>query len=150
MSFFFLFSAHNPRGGNRTPDLRLIRTPLQPLSYARSVGPKGVEPLPFRLKGGSATVTPRPQMSGEAYAFESRACCQRRVSVLEVLLSVVVLRIELSATWISAGFGQPALDYQSRVCFQSGWPESNRHGRVPKTRGLAIAQHPVVVCSSLQ
>ena len=51
-------------------------------------------------------------MLGEAYAFETRACCQRGISVLEGFCSVVVLRIELSATWLSAGFGQPALDYQ--------------------------------------
>ena len=76
--------------------------------------------------------------------------------------SVVALRIELSATRLSAGFGQPALDYQqpstvaltgaraqggsnSAITFQSGWPESNRHGRAPKARGLAVTQHPVVL-----
>jgi hypothetical protein len=137
---FFIFSAHNPRGGNRTLDLRLIRTPLQPLSYARSVGPKGVEPLPFRLKGGSATVTPRPQMSGEAYAFKSRASCQRRFSFLKILCSVVVLRIELSATWISARFGQPALDY--RVVSRDG---RNRTDTIvfPKHVGLPLPNIPL-------
>jgi hypothetical protein len=59
--------ALNRRGGNRTLDLCLIRTLLSPLSYAPvgpdqpSVGAR-VEPLPFRLKGGSAAVTPRPQI----------------------------------------------------------------------------------------
>ena len=28
---------------------------------------------------------------------------------------------------------------------QSGWPESNRHDRAPKARGLATTQHPVVL-----
>jgi hypothetical protein len=112
------------------------------------VGPKGVEPLPFRLKGGSATVTPRPQMSGEAYAFQSRACCQRRVSVLEVVCSVVVLRIELSATRISAGFGQPALDYQ--IVSRDG---RNRTDTIvcPKHAGLPLPNIPLLfasVCSS--
>jgi hypothetical protein len=59
--FVFCCFALSWRGGNRTLDLCLIRTLLSPLSYA-PVGPKGVEPLPFRLKGGSATVTPRPQV----------------------------------------------------------------------------------------
>ena len=53
--------AQSWRGGNRTLDLVLIRDLLSPLSYA-PVGPKGVEPLPSRLKGGSAAVTPRPQV----------------------------------------------------------------------------------------
>jgi hypothetical protein len=72
---------------------------------------------------------------------------------------VVALRIELSATRLSAGFGQPALDYRrvelprptfilairsAAVLAQSGWPESNRHDRAPKARGLAVTQHPVV------
>ena len=144
-SFFFLFCVHHPRGGNRTLDLILIRDLLQPLSYARSVGPKGVEPLPFRLKGGSATVTLRPQISGEAYAFESRACCQRRISILEVVFSVVVLRIELSATRISAGFGQPALDYQ--VLSRDG---RNRTDTIvfPKHVGLPLPNIPLLFVSS--
>ena len=59
--------ARNRRGGNRTLDLVLIRDLLSPLSYAPmlakpTVGPKGVEPLPSRLKGGSAAVTPRPRV----------------------------------------------------------------------------------------
>src|SRR5688572_27382457 len=55
----FTPSAHIWRGGNRTLDVCLIRTLLLPPSYA-PVGPKGVEPLPFRLKGGSRPPTSVP------------------------------------------------------------------------------------------
>jgi hypothetical protein len=47
------------------------------LSYVPQVGPEGFEPSPFRLKGGCAAVTPRPQ--GErAYAFQPKSCQHRR------------------------------------------------------------------------
>jgi hypothetical protein len=61
---FFLFTTtHNGRGGNRTLDPVLIRDLLSPLSYAPSVGSKGLEPSPAGLKVRCAAVTPRPQMS---------------------------------------------------------------------------------------
>lgn len=57
------------RGGNRTPDLVLIRDTLSTTELRAvvtvtnlPVGSKGVEPLPIRLKGGHATITPQPQM----------------------------------------------------------------------------------------
>jgi hypothetical protein len=60
---------------------------------------------------------------------------------VKVFCSVVVLRIELSATWISAGFGQPALDYQAL----------NRDGRTrtdtivfPKHVGLPLPNIPLL------
>ena len=50
------------RGGSRTLDLRLIRTPLSQLSYAPvRVGPEGIEPTPCGLKvrcAASYTTTP--------------------------------------------------------------------------------------------
>lgn len=140
---FLYFCAHNPRGGSRTLDLILIRNLLSPLSYARSVGPKGVEPLPFRLKGGSATVTPQPQMSVEAYAFEPRASCHHRsFSSFKFLFSGspenrTQRHLDISRVWATS----PRLPF-SFPCSQSGWPDSNRHDRVPKTRGLAVTQHP--------
>ena len=63
---------HNRRGGNRTLGLVLIRDLLLPLSYAPSVGPKGLEPLLAGLKVRCAAVTPRPRNVGRAYAFQSR------------------------------------------------------------------------------
>ena len=60
---FSNFCAHNRRGGNRTLDLVLKRDLLSPLSYAPSVGPKGLEPSLAELKVRCAAVTPRPQMS---------------------------------------------------------------------------------------
>ena len=82
-----------------------------PVAESAPVGPKGVEPLPSRLKGGSAAVTPRPQLWSGSMRL-SRVRVANVVSPFWVISrSVVVLRIELSATWLSAGFGQPALNY---------------------------------------
>ena len=54
-------------------------------------------------------------IDGWAYAFQSELVEHRFVSLL-FGDSVVALGIELSATRLSAGFGQPALDYhQSRA-----------------------------------
>ena len=61
----------NRRGRNRTLGLALIRGLLSPLSYAPSVGPKGLEPLLAGLKVRCAAVTPRPPNAGRAYAFPS-------------------------------------------------------------------------------
>ncbi len=41
------------------------------MSYAPSVGPKGLEPSPAGLKVRCAAVTPRPQNAGRAYPFPS-------------------------------------------------------------------------------
>ena len=84
-SFVCSFRAHNRRGGSRTLDLVLIRDLLSPLSYA-PVGPKGVEPLPFRLKGGCAAVTPQPQNRSV------RMRLSRDALVMCFLLSKVVVR----------------------------------------------------------
>ena len=55
-------------------------------------------------------------MGGRAYPFQST--CGNIVQLLVVLaVPVVALRVELSATWLSARYGQPALDYQ---CSQVG------------------------------
>src|SRR6266567_1326751 len=42
------------------PRLALIRSRLWPLSYG-PMGPEGVEPTPYRLKGGYAAITPQPR-----------------------------------------------------------------------------------------
>jgi hypothetical protein len=47
------------------------------------VGPKGVEPLPVRLKGGSATVTPRPRIVEWAYPFEMDGLRHRKFSAID-------------------------------------------------------------------
>lgn len=53
-----------------------------------------------------------------------------RVNIASLLVlrscQVVALRIELSATWLSAAFGQPALDYllPTSSSIQSGWQDS--------------------------
>ncbi len=95
-------------GRNRTSGLDLIRVLLSPLSYA----PNGA--------GGTRTHTCR---------IKSPVCCRytttpclvgrmrfNRVNIASLLslesFQVVALRIELSATWLSAAFGQPALGYR--------------------------------------
>ena len=136
---FRLFCAQNRRGGNRTLDFTLIRGTLSPLSYA-PVGPKGLEPLLAGLKGRCAAVTPRPQNAGRVYRVSIV-----RASSLCSLYPVVALRVELSATRLSAEFGQPALDY--RRFLKSGWQESNLRLRAPKARGFAATLHPAAICS---
>lgn len=49
-------------------------------------------------------------MNGYGYAFQATKCLHR-VLLCVVCCSVVALRIELSAPWLSAEDGQPALDY---------------------------------------
>jgi hypothetical protein len=74
------------------------------------VRPEGFEPTPTWLKARDAAVTPRPR-AGRAYAFQS-TCLPHVLAPWFCCLPVVALRIELSATRISAGYGQPALDYR--------------------------------------
>ena len=57
---------------------------------------------------------------------------------------MVALRIELSAIWLSAESGQPALRLPGCLT-KSGRSDSNRRCRVPKTRGLAATLHPAQV-----
>jgi hypothetical protein len=71
------------------------------------VGPKGLEPSLAGLKVRCAAVTPRPRNAGRAYAFPPGF-----VHIDAPCSSVVALRIELSATRLSAVYGQPALDYR--------------------------------------
>jgi hypothetical protein len=63
-----------------------------------------------------------------------------------LLFPVVVLRVELSATRLSAVSGQPALDYHlpTPLSVRSGWQDSNLRLRTPKARGFAATLHPVV------
>ena len=64
-----------------------------------------------RLKVCCAAFTPRPHEVGRAYAFQSLSARHCFV-LLWFSNSVVALRIELSATRLSAVSGQPALDYR--------------------------------------
>ena len=72
-----------------------------------------------------------------------RICLRRRaidillLLAVRSLLEVVALGIELSATRLSAGFGQPALDYH-----ESGVWGSNPDPPVPKTGVLPSAPPP--------
>ena len=105
----YCFIPQHRRGGSRTLDLILIRDLLSPLSYA-----------PANRAGGTRTLTCR---------IKSPVCCRytttpmlvgrmrfNRVNIASLLFlrsrQVVALRVELSATRLSAAFGQPALDYR--------------------------------------
>ena len=103
-------------------------------------GRRDSNPSPTGLKVRCAAVTPRPQNAGRAYAFPS--CCFMVCSSFPV----VALRVELSATRLSAGFGQPALDYlvPTSLSARSGWQDSNLRSRAPKARGFAATLHPVI------
>ena len=71
------------------------------------MGPKGLEPSLAGLKVRCAAVTPRPRNADRAYAFPPGF-----VHIDASCSSVVALRIELSATRLSAVSWQPALDYR--------------------------------------
>lgn len=125
----------NRRGRSRTLGLALIRGLLSPLSYAPQSGAEGTRTLTCRIKSPVCcryTTTPkrRSGVSVSVVLASSSHCSSCR--------GVVALRVELSATRLSAEFGQPALDYR-----QSGWRESNPLARAPKARGLAATPHPV-------
>ena len=66
-------------------------------------------------------------------------------SMLLLLVPVVALRVELSATRLSAVFGQPALDYHlpTSLSHQSGRRDSNPRSRAPKARGLPLPYIPL-------
>ena len=106
------------------------------------MGPKGLEPLPAGLKVRCAAVTPRPRNAGRAYAFPVVLCFMVRAP----RFSVVALRVELSATRLSAEFGQPALDYRTAnvVVDQSGWQDSNLRLVLPKHAGSPLPYIPFV------
>ena len=140
----------NRRGGSRTHILRLIRTPLVPLSYTPAIGPEGIEPTPYGLKVRRA--------AGYTTTLHLVGCMRfhRRCDNIENSWSqipVVVLRIELSASCSSDRLGQPALDYHASrdgrtrtddsVCPEHvGWPlpyipihESERRDSNPRSLG---------------
>ena len=99
------------RGGSRTLALELIRLPLLPLSYAPASRVGGDRTHTCRIKSPVCCQLHHDPMGGRAYAFV--ASWQHRVFLSCCKLSVVALRIELSATRLSAVSGQPALDYRS-------------------------------------
>ena len=104
------------------------------------VGPEGFEPTPTWVKARDAAVTPRPHAwSGVSVSID---VCRTSCCSLWFPVPVVALRVELSATWLSARYGQPALDYQyspvgkvglepTISCSQNTWA-----GRCPTSRQL--------------
>ncbi len=130
----------NRRGRSRTLGLALIRGLLSPLSYAPVSGAEGTRTLTCRIKSPVCchyTTTPYWSGVSVSIAFASCPCSW---------CPVVALRVELSATRLSAGFGQPALDYHlpTSMSAKSGWQDSNLRLRAPKARGFAATLHPVI------
>ena len=129
------------RGRNRTFGRVLIRDLLSPLSYAPGSGAEGTRTLACRIKSPVCcryTTTPK---------CRSGVCVSTgRVPSSCSSLLVVVLRVELSATRLSAVFGQPALDYllPTSLLARSGWRDSNPRARAPKARGLPLPYIPAV------
>jgi hypothetical protein len=76
------------------------------------------------------------------YAFQATKQLHR-ILLCVVCSSVVDLRIELSATRLSAGYGQPALDYH---LVKSGTSGSNRDPPAPKAGVLPSAPLPESLC----
>ena len=105
-----------------------------------SVGPEGLEPSPARIKSPLCchyTTTP---------CSVGRMRFKRTSATISMFLSfrqVVALRVELSATRLSAGFGQPALGYHVVLVGMVGL-EPTLSCRPPRHGGLAAALHPVV------
>ena len=81
-------------------------------------------------------ITPRPCVRPGVYVSTASSL----VRIFASSYPVVALRIELSATWLSASFGPPALGYREP---KSGWQDSNLRLRAPKARGFATTLNPV-------
>ena len=107
------------------------------------VGPKGVEPLPVRLKGGCAAVTPRPRM------LESGVCVSVEMDVALLLLLVPRSQFQGSPGWSRTNrrrhIRSPCFRYNTGP--QSGRSESNPLARAPKARGPPLPYIPLFLRS---
>ena len=112
------------------------------------VGPEGFEPTPAGLKVRCATVTPRPHdRSGISVSIAAQTTWS--LSFWFVVSPVVALGIELSAIRLSAGFGQPALDYRfaflqvGKVGLEPtiSCSQNTRAGRCPTSRWSCVSFH---------
>jgi hypothetical protein len=88
------------------------------MSVGRRVGPEGIEPTPYGLKIRHAACY-TTTLDVEACTF---AAMRHWFAPFRLSLSVVALRIELSALWLSAGVGQPARDYRVVTCALASQP----------------------------
>ena len=125
----------NPRPGP-------YKSPALTTELRAALGPEGVEPSPFRLKGGCATVTPRPRIVGLAYAFEP--------------LSLPHCASPCVSKWSGVESNQPPATYQiamlplqHRTIFKVGMvevePGTARSvvARAPKARGPPLPYIPL-------
>ena len=114
------------------------------LRASSRVGPEGLEPSPCRIKSPvCCRYTTTPMRSGVCVC--SRVRLPLRLLLVGCSSSVVALRIELSATRLSAEYGQPALDYRS---FDSRDGRSRTDSLVlPKHAGLPLPYIPLFLFS---
>ena len=97
-------------GGSCTLGRSIIRLPLSPLSYARASRAGGNRTHTLRIKSPLCCLLHHDPGIGRVYAFQSVSLQHRCAPSFRS--PVVVLRIELSTTRLSAVSGPPALDYQ--------------------------------------
>lgn len=147
----FVFVCPSRRGRNRTFDRRLIRTLLEPLSCTPTSEVGRIRTYASRIKSPLCCRYTTTSCSGYGYAFQAakslptisdrgwsytHRCSPCRVFVVT---SVVGLRIELSATRLSDGYGhQPS----PTINFKSGTSGSNRKPPAPKAGVLPSAPLP--------
>ena len=130
----------NRRGGNRTLDLTLIRGLLSPLSYAPSVGPKGLEPLPAGLKVRCAAVTPRPQMQVGRMRFH-RVCFMVMLLVFSGSPESRTQRYP-----VISRFGQPALDYHLPTSLSDQVGMAGLEPASPCSQSTWVRRYPTSRC----
>ncbi len=118
------------------------------------LGPDGLEPSPCRLKVCCAAVTPRPR--ARAWVRLSRVCICRitTISFAESFKGPEKsLGVELNHRFrlIRATCFRYTTERSCHSRFnQSGWSESNRLSRVPKTRGRPVPFIPSFVLHSIR
>ena len=126
----------NRRGGSRTHGLRLIRTPLSPLSYTPASRAGGNRTHTVRIKSPPCCLLHHDPGIGRAYAFQSTVAATSQAPSFHDPSGSPENRTRrtpvISRRWATS----------PRLPIKSGWSDSNRRFRVPGTRGLAATLHP--------
>ena len=137
------------RGGNRTHDLRLIRTPLSPLSYAPAVrvGPEGIEPTPAGLKVRCAACYATTLCLAGRIRFNRRACNIVQLLVVPCSSGSPESRTQrdlvISQVW-ATGPRLPCCFVQvGMVGLEPTTPCSHDHRCAAVSGGIAASLHPV-------
>ena len=135
----FVHSRRNGRRRESNPRPGPYKRPALTTELRAVSGAEGTRTLACRIKSPVCcryTTTPKC-WPGVSVSIVSGPCsCSS--------FPVVALRVELSATRLSAVFGQPALDYHlpTSSSTRSGRRDSNPRSRAPKARGLPLPYIP--------